>query len=466
MTTPTLPVTAEASASRRAFLRRGALLGLAGSATPWALNLSLLGEAAAATSPGDYKALVCVFLYGGNDYGNTLIPVDSSGYAAYAKIRGDLALQASTLAATTLAPVQALPDGRQYALHPDMAALAPLFASRQLAVQLNVGPLVQPTTLAQYNARSVPLPPKLFSHNDQQSTWQSDMPEGALTGWGGRLGDLMLSGNGGSVFSCISVTGNAVFLSGQQAIQYQLSSNGAVAVNGINRTLYGSSAAQAALRSLITQTSSHLFEDEYTRVTRRAIDAEGRVTAALAALPTLNTAFDSANSLAMQLRMVARLIAARQTLGPSRQVFMVSLGGFDLHSGLLDSHGPLLAKVAGALRSFHDATVELGVASQVTAFTASDFGRTLSVNGNGSDHGWGSHHLVLGGAVQGGRFYGQAPAVAVGGPDDVGQGRLLPSTSVDEYAATLATWFGVADSELATVVPHIGSFARRNLGFV
>ena len=452
--------------ARRAFLRRGAMLGLAGSAAPWALNLSMLGEAAAAGEPADYKALVCIFLYGGCDYGNTLVPVDATNHAAYSRIRGSLAIARDALAATTLAPSVALPSGLQYALAPSLAPLKTLFDSGRLAVQLNVGPLVQPTTVAQYQAKSVRLPAKLFSHNDQQSTWQSDQPEGARNGWGGRMGDLMLSGNGGSVFSCISVTGNAVFLSGQQAVQYQLGTNGAVAINGTRASVFGSATAQAALTSLVTGTRSHLFEDEYTRITRRSIDAEQRVTAALAALPALATTFDTSNSLAMQLRMVARMIAARGSLGPRRQVFMVSLGGFDMHDNLVDELPGLQAKVAGAMKSFHDATVELGVQQQVTAFTASDFGRTLSVNGDGTDHGWGNHHWVMGGAVKGGRFYGKPPAVAVNGPDDVGQGRLLPSTSVDEYAATLATWFGVSDTDLPGVVPNIGNFATRNLGFV
>jgi uncharacterized protein (DUF1501 family) len=452
--------------ARRAFLRRGALLGVAGTAAPWALNLSLIGDAAAASSPTDYKALVCVFLYGGNDYGNTLVPVDTTHYNAYAAIRTGITLTQAELQPTALTSATALPNGLQYALAPGLAGFKPLWDAGRLAIQLNVGTLVQPTTLAQYNARSVPLPPKLFSHNDQQSNWQSDLPEGASTGWGGRIGDLMLSGNGGSVFSCISITGNAVFLSGQSAVQYQLSSTGAVAVNGIARTLFGSATAQAALRTLITPTRAHLFEDEYTRITRRSIDSEAKVTQALAALPALTTAFDSTNSLASQLKMVARMIAARGTLGPTRQVFMVSLGGFDLHDNLLANHPGLLAKVADAMKSFHDATVELGVASQVTAFTASDFGRTLSSNGDGSDHGWGSHHFVLGGAVAGGRYFGTAPAVAVNGPDDVGQGRLLPSTSVDQFGATLASWFGVSDSNLPLVVPNIGNFGTRKLGFL
>ena len=452
--------------ARRAFLRRASLLGVAGSAAPWALNLAMLGDAAAATNPADYKALVCVFLYGGNDYGNTLVPADNSHYNQYAAIRTGIATTQASLAATTLSPSIALPGGLQYALAPQMSGLKTLWDANKMAVQLNVGPLVQPTTLAQYNAKSVPLPPKLFSHNDQQSTWQSDQVEGARSGWGGRMGDLMLSGNSGSVFTCISVTGNAVFLTGESAVQYQLSTNGAVKVNGISSNLYGSAAAKDALRSVITPTRTHLFEDEYTRVTRRSIDAEAQVTAALAALPALATTFDSTNSLANQLKMVARIIASRGTLGPRRQVFMVSLGGFDLHDNLVDNHPGLLAKVSDAMKTFYDATVELGVANQVTAFTASDFGRTLSSNGDGSDHGWGSHHFVVGGAVNGKRYYGTAPAVAVGGPDDVGQGRLLPTTSVDQYGATQASWLGVSDSFLPTVTPNIGNFSTRNLGFV
>jgi uncharacterized protein (DUF1501 family) len=452
--------------ARRAFLRRSAITGIAGSAAPWALNLSLLADAAAATDPADYKALVCIFLYGGNDYGNTLVTVDNTNHAAYTRIRGSLATPQSALLATTLTGAPALANGTQYALAPELSPLKPLWDSGQLAVQLNVGPLIQPTSLAQYNARSVPLPPKLFSHNDQVSIWQSDRPEGAKTGWGGRIGDLLLSGNGSSVFTCTSVTGNAVYLTGDSAVQYQISSNGAVAINGITRALNGSATAQAALRSLITAPNAHLFGSEYSRVTQRSINAETQVTAALAALPTLTTTFDTTNSLATQLRMVARLIAARGTLGLKRQVFMVSLGGFDLHDFLVDKHPGLLTNVANAMASFQAAMAELGVADKVTAFTASDFGRTLSSNGDGSDHGWGNHHFVMGGAVKGKRFYGAAPVMAVSGPDDVGQGRLLPSTSVDQFGATLASWMGVSDTNLPIVVPNIGSFSGRNLGFV
>lgn len=459
------PLDSSADLARRAFLRRGIALGAAGAAAPLALNLSLLADAAAATGPSDYKALVCVFLYGGNDYANTLVPADVTHYNQYAAIRSSIATPYASLAATTLSPTVALPDGRQYALAPQLAPLKTIWDAGKLAVQLNIGPLVVPTTVAQYNAKSVPLPPKLMSHNDQQSLWQSDLAEGATSGWGGRMGDLMLSGNGGSVFTCISVTGNAVYLSGGTAVQYQLSTSGAVAINGIQKSLYGSAAAQAALRTLITQTPSHLFADEYTRITRRSIDAQVQVTSALAAAPPLATAFPS-TSLGSQLKMVARMISARASYGLKRQVFFVSLGGFDLHDLLPDNHPGLLTQVADAMKSFYDATAELGIASEVTTFTGSDFGRTLSSNGDGSDHGWGSHHFVMGGAVKGKAYYGTPPAVAVNGPDDIGQGRLVPTTSVDQFGATLASWFGVSDADIATVVPNIGNFTTRNLGFV
>lgn len=451
------------SAARREFLRRASQLSLAGVATPWALNLAAMAQAAAQTA-SDYKALICVFLYGGNDHGNTLVPYDSGSHAAYAAIRGALATPRSALAATALNPVQALPDGRQMALAPQLAPLMPLFDGGQMGVLLNIGTLIQPTTLAQYNAGSVPLPPKLFSHNDQQSVWQSSLPEGATSGWGGRIGDLFLASNNQATFTCVNVSGNAVFMSGNSAVQYQVSTGGSVALRGIQAPLFGSTACSEVLRQLTTASYPHLMRAEHTRVMTRAIDANVALTTALAGVPPLTTLFDSTNPLALQLQMVARLIAARSPLGARRQVFFVSLGGFDTHDFLADQHPGLLAAVGGALKSFYDATVELGVAQQVTAFTASDFGRTLTSNGDGSDHGWGSHHLVLGGAVRGGRLHGQLPSVSVNGPDDVGQGRLLPTTAVDQLAATLARWMGVSNTDLALVAPNIAHYSQQDLG--
>ncbi len=455
------------SLQRREFLRRGSALGLAGVAAPWALNLSAIGEVAAATSPTDYKALVCIFLYGGNDYGNTVVPYDPDGYREYQKIRQSLATARDALAATALtsrAPALDGSAGRQMALAPQMGGLKALFDAGKMGVLLNVGTLVQPTTLAQYKAQSVPLPPKLFSHNDQQSVWQAANPEGATSGWGGRIGDQFLASNANASFSCINASGNAVFIAGQQAVQYQVSTAGAVAINGVTKTLFGSQACSDALRALVTAPRSHWMEKELNRVAARSLSAQSIVSGALASQPPLATQFDTSNSLGMQLRIVAQLIAARQSLGVARQVFFVSLGGFDLHDFLPDQHPGLLEDLSAAMASFYDATRELGVSDQVTSFTASDFGRTLSSNGDGSDHGWGSHHFVMGGAVKGGRFWGKMPAVAVNGPDDVGQGRLLPSTSVDQLGATLASWMGVADSDLSRVVPQIGNYSQRDLG--
>lgn len=456
--------------ARRAFLQRLGHLSVAGAAAPWALNLAAIGEAAAFNA-SDYKALVCVFLYGGNDHGNTLIPYDAAGHAEYAKVRAGLAIGRDALAATALAPQ--LAGGRQFALSPHLSALKPLFDAGRLAVQLNVGPLVVPTSLAQYQARSVPLPPKLFSHNDQQSLWQSSQPEGSVRGWGGAIGDLALSSNGNALFTCLSVSGNAVFLAGREALPYQIGASGAIAINGITRPLYSSGACSAALQTLITQPRTQVLENEYNRITARSIGAQQILSGALAGTPGFDTqlpATDPASGLAAplnaQLRIVARLISARQTLGMKRQVFMVALGGFDTHDGLPDRHPRLLQQVGAAMAGFQDAVDSIGASASVTTFTASDFGRTLSSNGNGSDHGWGAHHFVMGGAVRGGAYYGSAPQIALGGPEDTGQGRLLPTTSVDQFAATLAGWFGATDTELPLVVPNIGNYGVRNLGFL
>ncbi len=450
--------------SRREFLKRASALSATGVAAPWALNLAAIGEAAAQSAPTDYKALVCVFLYGGNDHGNTLVPYDQGTYNTYALLRAGLATDRALLAPTLLVPTTALPNARQYALSPALSALKPMFDAGRMGVLLNVGSLIQPTTQAQYTARSVPLPPKLFSHNDQQSVWQASNPEGASSGWGGRMGDLFAAGNSQATFTAVSVSGNAVYLSGKNTAQYQLSSSGSVAINGIGNSLYGSSAAAQTLREFITSsTSSNNLEREYARVVQRSIDANVSFTGALGGTPGLNTVFPS-TGLAAQLKMVARMISARTALGAKRQVFFVSLGGFDHHDSLLDLHPVLLEQVGGAMAAFDKAMIELGVSNQVTAFTASDFGRTLASNGDGSDHGWGSYHFVTGGAVNGGRFFGQAPILGTNSPDDVGQGRMLPTMAVDQLAATLATWMGVSPSNLADVVPNIKSYNTKNLG--
>ncbi len=475
--------------TRRAFLRRSAQLALTGAALPTALNLAAIGEAAAFNATG-YKALVCVFLYGGNDPWNTVVSYDNTNYDLYSTIRGGaagragggVALGQAALTNTLLAPATALAGGRQYALHPTMTGLASLFNAGQAAIQLNVGPLVVPLTKTQYegsNRTLYPLPPKLFSHNDQQSIWQSSSPEGSTVGWGGNIGDLALSSNAGSsLFTCISVTGNAVFLSGDQALSYQVSSKGAVKIDCVSNNVYGSAAIKTAMRDLVQQARSDVLENEYNRVTQRSIAAESSINGgigATAATATANTGefapfvgIPGNNSLASQLKMVARLIAARNSLATKRQVFFVSLGGFDLHDNLLAGHVTNMTRVSEAMTAFYQTTANLGVASDVTAFTASDFGRTLTSNGDGSDHGWGNHHFVVGGAVKGKAFYGAPPPVSVGSgtaAEDqwhVGQGRLLPSTSVDQYAATLASWFGVESAELAGILPNLRNFGPPN----
>ncbi|MBN8817658.1 MAG: DUF1501 domain-containing protein [Sphingomonas sp.] len=453
--------------SRRAFLQRAAALGVAGGATSFVTQLAGIGEAAAATA-SDYKALVCVFLYGGNDYANTLPPYDQASYDLYAAARPAIAHARTALAATLLNPSVALAGGRQYALAPTMSPLLPIFDAGRMAVMLNVGTLVRPTTKAQYTARSVALPPKLFSHNDQQSYWQASNPEGATSGWGGRLGDLFQSGNGSATLTCINASGNAVFLTGRTAIQYAVGSNGPVALSA-NTSLYGSGTASAALKSIMGGARTHLLENEHATVSKRALDLYAQVNTALAGAPAANfPLFPTGNSLADQLKIVARMISVSSELGAKRQVFFVSIGGFDMHDGLAAGHPPLIGRVASAMRAFYDTTVALGISDRVTTFTGSDFGRTLTPNNDGSDHGWGSMHFVMGGAVNGQRIYGTPPAIGNNTPDDVGQGRLLPTMSVDQYAATLSTWFGVSSGNLSTVLPNIGNYdpATWNLGFV
>ncbi len=461
--------------SRRAFLRRVGQLAAVGGATPLGLNLAAFGDAAAFDAT-DYKALVCVFLYGGNDHANTVVTYDTPSWTAYRDIRklgsGGLAIDRSALAATQLNPVAAPGPGLQFALHPAMTGLAQLFNTGRAAVLLNVGPLVRPTTRAQYlnpDRTRYPLPPQLLSHNDQQSVWQAQGPEGSSVGWGGKLGDLAMASNGNALFSCISASGNAVFLTGDTAIQYQISRAGPVPISaatdgphGLRSAPYSPQAA-ALVRSLITESRGHALENEYNRITRRAVEAQVQMSAALAGV-ALQTPFPGTNTLAAELRVVAQTMAARGALGNRRQVFLVSLGGFDFHDGLMVDQPVLLGKVSEALSAFHQATVELGVADQVTTFTASDFGRALASNGNGTDHGWGGHHFIVGGAVRGQQFYGTSPPISIGetgAPQDqwhIGQGRLIPSTSVDQYAATLARWFGVANTELAGILPNLGQF--------
>ncbi len=451
-------------ASRRQFLRNASALSMAGVATPFALNLASIG--AASGQAADYKALVCVFLYGANDAHNTVVPFDAASYAPYAQARPALAWQPAEL--QVLAPTAGLPAGKQLALPAQLAGIKQLFDQGRCAIVSNVGPLIQPTNRTEYLAKSVPLPPKLFSHNDQQSVWQASAPEGARYGWGGRIGDLLASQNATSALTCLSPSGNAVFLSGTTVQPFQFdATTGAVAFNALTSpTLFGSTTSGAVLRSSLTRARTHLFEGELANVNNRSITINSQLATALAAQPPLTTQFPANNSLGSQLSMAARMLAVRGALNMRRQVFFVSLGGFDTHAAQDTGHPALLTLVNDALAAFYQATVELGIASSVTTFTASDFGRTLVENGDGTDHGWGSHHFVIGGAVNGNRVFGTYPELALNGSQDAGNGRLIPTTAVEQYAATFATWMGVSGTDLPIILPNLPNFAPNNLGFM
>jgi uncharacterized protein (DUF1501 family) len=476
------PASALSALTRRALIQKVSALSVAKTATPLALSMAAMAEASAQTA-NDYKALVCIFLYGANDHYNTVVPYDQASYNDYYAVRKGaaiagtpyegIALTRSSLSATALAP---LADGRQMALGPQMTGMKSLFDAKRAAVMLNIGTLVQPTTKAQYDNHSVPLPPKLFSHNDQAAYWQSGLTEGATSGWGGRMADLLLAGNSNASLTCISVNGDAVLLSGKDADAYQISASGLVTVNALKTgaTLYGSSACASALSSVVRPASTNPFENEHTSIMRRALSNYDTLAAKIGAAPStaLNALFPTStrnpnpNSLSAQLKMVARLIEQRAALGMKRQVFMVGLGGFDLHDFLPNKHPDLLQKLSDAAKEFDDAMAYLGVNNQVTSFTASDFGRTLASNGDGSDHGWGSHHFVMGGAVNGGQHLGLAPPVGVNHSQQVGSGRLLPSTSVEQLAAELARWMGTSTTDISTILPNAHNFNLYKLGLM
>ena len=467
------------NASRREFLRAASLVSMVGPAgAPLALNLAGI-SAAMAQSATDYKALVCLFLFGGNDHGNTVIATDATSWAEYQRLRGTppdpIALAGPGVAGGVLPIVPATDQpGRTFGLHPNLGPLKDLFDSGRAAVIANVGPLIAPITKAQYTARSVPLPVNLFSHNDQSSTWQANASEGAHFGWGGRMGDLLASMNTNTTFTCISAAGNAIWLSGQSSVQYQVGSNGAVAVGGLTGSLFGSSTAPAILKNIVTADRAHLFEKEVNRITARSIVAQALLnasmipSASLEAIP-LVPGTNQTNSLAAQLNTVARIIGGRSALGAKRQVFFVSMGGFDTHDAERVNHANLMTKLAQAMAYFDRlmASQPVNAQNQVTLFTGSDFGRTLTSNGDGTDHGWGSHHFVMGGAVKGKDLYGRFPITGVNTTDDVGQGRLLPVNSVDQYGGTLAKWFGLTDTQIADVIPNIVNYgSARDLGFM
>lgn len=445
--------------SRRDFLRQAACSAVGYSAVAGAVLDLYKINAIAQTN--DYRALVCVFLFGGNDANNMIVP-RSIGYAEYAAARGNLALPSSQL----LPVFPENGDGREWGFHPSMTGLQILFEHGKVAIVSNIGPLVAPITQAQYRARSVPVPPSLFSHSDQQALWQTSVSDrNSTTGWGGRTADLLRSLNDNQQVSMsISLGGSNTYQIGRHVFQYQVSPSGSIALNNY-RLPPSTDPESRALDRILARQHANIFENAYRDTVKQAIDNDLLIRSAVANAPPLVTTFPTTR-LGSQLRMVAQLIASRATIGHRRQIFFCATGGYDTHGNQMGTHAALLQELSEAVSSFYGATVELGVADQVTTFTASDFGRTFPTNGSGSDHGWGSHHLVVGGAVRGRRFYGTFPTLVVNGPDDTGLGRWIPTTSVDEYSATLARWFGVAASDLPIILPNIGRFAMPNLGFL
>ena len=444
--------------SRRRFLRNAAGGGIATSCLLGTLG-SLAATSALADTTGDYRALVCVFLLGGNDSFNMVVPGSTTEYNEYAAARQNLAI-----AQSDLLPVNPLvSDGADYGLHPSMPEIQTLFNNGELAIAANVGALVTPTTRNDYINGAVPLPPNLFSHNSQQNFWQSVQAFGAQNvGWSGRMAEILQDTYpGGALPINISLTGANLLQVGEQSTAYNVSAAGAPNING-----FGSNARRAAVEAMYAASLSpqtHLFESAFARTMSRSFSLVDDLRTALETTPAPTTLFE-ADGLSQNLRMVAHVIAARSALNMQRQVFFVGYGGWDTHDDQLTRHIGLLGTVSRALSAFQTEMAAIGCNDSVTTFTASDFGRTLTSNGDGSDHGWGSHQLVMGGAVAGQQINGNMPPLVIDGPEDSGRGRIIPSVSVDQYAAAMARWFGVAEGELDTIFPNLTNFNDRDIG--
>ncbi|HEY0100992.1 MAG TPA: DUF1501 domain-containing protein [Pyrinomonadaceae bacterium] len=471
------------ASTRRDFLRQTGCALVGGAAFASGIEqLGLINALAQGSSTAtDYKALVCIFLSGGNDGNNTVVPVDAARYAEYANVRSAAGLAIPAPGQTGgLLPINPL-SGGAYGLHPSMPELKTLFDNRQLAVVSNVGPLVEPLTRDTYRSGSGKRPLQLFSHSDQVAQWQTSVSHDASqTGWGGRTADRTATLNGAATFpQVVSIAGTTIFATGANTRPLGISDSrtALTSVLPLNNPpgAAGYTAAQRdARRAAFDQMRNLDLGATLVKASRDTTEQAIQTSIALAtANATLATVFPD-TTLGYQLEQVARLVKLRDTLSIKRQIFFCALGGFDTHSGqtAANGQGALLTQVSQAMKAFYDATVELGIQNNVTAFTLSDFGRTLQPAGTGagavgSDHGWGNHHFIMGGAVRGGDFYGRFPTLALGGPDDTDtRGRWIPSISVEQYAATLASWYGLAASDLPLVFPLIGRFSTANLGFM
>ncbi len=448
--------------SRRDFLKRSSLAAATFAATPGLAYSQVVGGPGSFT---DYKALVCVFLFGGNDSYNMLVPRSNAEYNVYAQARQNLAVAQQDLLPIT----EAIPGSVDFGLHPSMSGLQSLFGTGQAAFVANVGPLVEPTTKDQFFNGSVTLPPQLFSHNDQQDQWLSLKGiNQSATGWGGRMADLIRTAvSGQQMATNASLFGNNTFQAADETVAYVMGPGGPLLFEGFSNDPNNvfEFAQRQTFENILNAQYGSVYERAFAEIQNRAIQSADTVTAAIEAVGDLNTVFPQ-GQLGQQLETVAKLIAARDDLSMQRQIFFVAAGGFDSHDTQNQDQPGLLGGIDAAIKAFYDATVELQISDQVTTFTQSDFGRTLTSNGDGTDHAWGGNQLVVGDAVLGQRIYGDYPLLQIGGDDDVGGGRLIPTTSADQFAATIAAWFGIDDVDLNVVAPHIDNFAVRDLGFM
>jgi uncharacterized protein (DUF1501 family) len=448
------------SLSRRRFLKGCAAL-CAGSSSLLATLSSMRLAHAVTPSFGDYKALVCIYLYGGNDGFNMLVPREQSVYDVYAATRQNLAIARDDL--------RSIGTGN-FGLHPQLPNLQTLYGSGKLAFLANVGALVEPVTKITYNNKTATLPPQLFSHNDQQGFTQSLQGTTNRNGWAGRAADILAGVNVSNGLSMnISLSGSNLWQSGASVFPYSINPEGVSNLWYTNRSETDDSRMQqrvTAFENLLAQNQDNLFARVYAGAQTNSWDLAEMVGDALAEVGPLTTVFPPGR-LAQSLKMTANMIAARDTLGATRQMFFIGMGGFDTHDTQLTTQSGLLAGLDGALKAFYDATIELGLADKVTTFTASDFGRTLTSNGDGTDHAWGGHQIILGGAVQGGNIYGSMPSLAINSNDDIGEGRIIPTVSMDQYGATLAKWYGLQASDFADVFPNLANFSpTTDLGFM
>ena len=446
--------------TRRDFMRL-TCCSAAGASMVSGLSKFGLVSALAQGTPG-YKALVCIFMFGGNDSNNMVVPIDSR-YTGYQQARPTLAIPQGALL-----PMQ-MGNQAPYGFHPNLPELQGFFNNQKnLAVLANVGTLVQPTTQVAYQ-KYQNLPENLFSHSDQQDQWQSAQLMGTPNaGWAGKVADsVQASLNSGALFPpVLSISGNAIFCTGDTTNPFTMNPGQTPGLQGFD-TSAASQARFLATQQLLTFDSGLSMVQAANKVTGQAVQYSVVLSDALKSAPTLQTKFPD-TYIAQQLQQVAQVIAVKSALGMGRQIFFCAYGGFDTHSDQLAQQTQLMTQLSQAMSSFYDATLELGVSNSVTTFTLSEFSRTLEPGSNGgTDHAWGSHQVILGGAVKGNSVYGTFPTVALGGPDDADKnGRWIPTTALDQYGATLASWFGVPTADLAGIFPNLANFTTKNLGFL